>query len=73
MPKLNKKAVAAVGGVALSIGLLINPWEGLSLSPIPTSSVCGRQESCSMYRDLSNPRPHHMLRGGEHRAFHYDC
>ncbi len=35
MPKLNKKAVAAVAAVALSIGSLIKPWEGLSLTSYP--------------------------------------
>jgi lysozyme len=35
MPKLNKKAVAAVAAVALSIGTLIKPLEGLSLTSYP--------------------------------------
>ncbi|EPE98626.1 lysozyme [Rhizobium grahamii] len=52
MPKLNKKAVAAVAAVALSIGTLIKPWEGLSLTAYP--DIVGVWTAC--YGETQNIR-----------------
>ncbi|XKM40313.1 lysozyme [Rhizobium ruizarguesonis] len=53
MPRITKKAVAAVAAVALSIGALIKPWEGLSLTSYP--DIVGVWTAC--YGETLGIRP----------------
>ncbi|MBY3268395.1 lysozyme [Rhizobium laguerreae] len=53
MAKVPKKAVAAVVAVALSIGTLVKPWEGLSLTSYP--DIVGVWTAC--YGETLGIRP----------------